>query len=374
MALALTSGVTNVFISQAPLAATDPARELVAARGRMKILLIDDDVDSAEVVRELLENTWPVEVTIAIRAGDAQQLLEQSGFDHVAPFDLIVLDVGLPDFDGIELCRRIRLRPNLSLVPVVMVSGHTDERAIEAALDAGATDYVCKPVRTRELLARIRAALRDKLSRERQRDATHELETATADLRRTNASLERLTAVDPLTQLPNRRQFNQVFVREWRRAARTSSTLAVLMVDIDHFHDFNERYGHLAGDQCLVKVAGALKAAGQRPSDLPARWGGEEFLYVLPDTAIEGASTIAERVRAGVEQLRIPHEGSSTSLIVTVSVGAAAMSPTLDRSAEELLGAADAAMYRAKKLGRNRVSEVAVPARTVWLASDCALP
>lgn len=347
----------------------DPGRDVVGKKGRMKILLIDDDLDAAELVRELLQRTWEVDVTIATTAGEAQTLVEAPGADHAAPFDLIVLDVGLPDFDGIELCRRIRQRASLSLVPVVMVSGHTGEQDIEAALDVGATDYVCKPVRSRELVARIRAALRDKLTRERERHATAELEHATADLKRTNATLERLTAVDPLTQLPNRRQFNQVFVREWRRAARTGACLSVVMVDIDHFHAFNERYGHLAGDQCLIKVASALSAAAQRPSDLPARWGGEEFLYVLPDTQIDGARLVAERVRAAVEQLHVPHEGSTAAPYVTVSVGLATMMPTLDRSAEELLGAADAALFRAKSLGRNRVCEAQVPARTIWLAS-----
>lgn len=335
----------------------------------MKILLIDDDLDAAELVQELIQRAWEVDVTIATTAGEAQRLIERPGFEHGQPFDLIVLDVGLPDFDGIELCRRIRAFPGLSLVPVVIVSGHTGEQDIEAALDAGATDYVCKPVRPRELLARLRAALREKTNRERERDANHELEIVTADLKRTNATLERLTAVDPLTQLPNRRHFNLVFVREWRRAARSGGHIAVVMVDIDHFHTFNEHYGHLAGDQCLIQVAGALTAAAQRPTDLPARWGGEEFLYVLSDTQLEGARLVAERVRAAVERLRIPHGGSAVAPYVTVSVGLASTIPTLDRSPEELLGAADAAMFRAKNLGRNRVCEAAVPARTVWLAS-----
>lgn len=337
----------------------------------MAILLIDDDADAAAAVQELLEHTWRVEVTIAPTAAEAQRLLER-GDGKSAPYDLIVLDIGLPDLDGIELCRCIRKRANLSLVPVVMVSGHTEETDIEAALDAGATDYVCKPVRSRELVARVRAALREKLNRERDRNHSRDLEVVTADLKRTNATLERLTAVDPLTQLPNRRQFNLVFMREWRRAARVSGCLAVVMVDIDHFHAYNERYGHLAGDQCLVKVAGALTAAVQRPTDLPARWGGEEFVYVLPDTQAEGARRVGERVRAAVEKLRLPHAGSTVGPYVTVSVGVAAMMPTLDRSPEELLATADAALFRAKSLGRNRVCEGPVPARTVWLATACA--
>lgn len=346
-----------------------PGRGVVAQPRQLTILLIDDDLDAAELVQDLIQRSWQAEVTIATTAGEAQRLIERQGPVHGAPYDLIVLDVGLPDFDGIELCRRIRAIPSQSLVPVVMVSGHTNEQDIEAALDVGATDYVCKPVRPRELLARIRVALRDKTSREREREHNQELENVTADLKRTNATLERLTAVDPLTQLPNRRQFNNVFVREWRRAARIGGPIAVVMVDIDHFHTFNERYGHLAGDQCLIQVAGALTSAAQRPTDLPARWGGEEFLYVLADTQLEGARLVADRVRAAVERLRIPHEGSAASPYVTVSVGLASTMPTLDRSPEELLGAADAAMFRAKSLGRNRVCEAQVPARTIWLAT-----
>lgn len=325
--------------------------------GPVNILLIDDDYEAAELVSDLLRRTWTAEVSIASTAGEAQRMIEASAIDGGERFDLIVMDIGLPDFDGIELCRRVRKMPTLALVPIVMVSGYCGEQQIEAALEAGATDYVCKPVRSRELVARIRVALREKSVREHERHVTHELEVAAEDLKRTNATLERLSAVDPLTQLPNRRQFNAVLQREWRRAARGAGPLAVVMVDIDHFHAYNERYGHLAGDECLIKVAAALAAVIHRPTDLVARWGGEEFIYVLAETDLEGAALIGEKVRAAIEALAIPHASSDASQVVTVSVGVASTRPSLERSPEELLAMADEALYKAKGGGRNRVSE-----------------
>ena len=170
-----------------------------------------------------------------------------------------------------------------------------------------------------------------------------------------NHDLARLSSVDPLTQLANRREFDLVYQREWRRAARGGTSLAVVMTDVDHFHEYNARHGHLQGDACLVAVAGALRAAAQRPTDRPARWGGEEFVYVLPDTELAGAERVAERVRAAVAALRQPHGGAGAGPWVTVSVGVAATVPVSDRGGDALLEAADAAMLRAKRAGRDQV-------------------
>jgi len=319
----------------------------------VRFLLIDDDRDAAELVEGLVRRTWDVDVEIAGSAGEAERLVDAPG--ATAPYDLMMLDVGLPDVDGIELCRRLRTRPALSAVPIVMVSGQTGEQHVEAALEAGATDYVCKPVRSRELMARIRAVLRDHERRTRAGAAALALERTAAELQVANHDLARLSSVDPLTQLANRREFDLVYQREWRRAARGGTSLAVVMTDVDHFHEYNARHGHLQGDACLVAVAGALRAAAQRPTDRPARWGGEEFVYVLPDTELAGAERVAERVRAAVAALRQPHGGAGAGPWVTVSVGVAATVPVSDRGGDALLEAADAAMLRAKRAGRDQV-------------------
>lgn len=325
----------------------------VAVSIGVRFLVIEDDRDDAELIQALVRRTWDVEVEIAGSAGEAERLVDAPGAR--APFDLLMLDVGLPDGDGIELCRRLRSRPALGAVPIVVVSARTSEHHVEAALEAGATDYVCKPVRARELMARIRAALRDQERRARALDAKQALERAAAELHAINRDLARQSAVDPLTQLANRREFDLTLQREWRRAARGGMWLAVVMTDVDHFHEYNDRHGHLRGDACLVAVAGALRAAALRPTDRPARWGGEEFAYVLPDTDLSGAVLVAERIRHEVAALRVAHGGVGPGPWVTVSVGVAATQPGSGRSADELLAAADAAMFRAKRLGRDRV-------------------
>jgi diguanylate cyclase (GGDEF)-like protein len=334
----------------------------------VRILVIEDDLDAAEHVRALLEATWNAEVTLATRGVEAQALIAAMAKDPEARnFDLVVMDLGLPDIDGVELCRRVRQGSGFARVPILVVTAYSDEEHIEAAFEAGATDYLSKPVRARELVARIRSMLRDQRDRQQLYAATDHLQTVARELERNNEKLQRLATVDPLTQLANRRQFNAGLHREWRRAARTGSTLAVVMIDIDHFHSYNELYGHLAGDQCLIQVAQTLISLGQRPTDAVARWGGEEFVYVLPEADSAGAYQVGERVRAAVESLAIPHAGSSASPYVTVSVGSAAVRPRPGMYPEALLDAADEAMFEAKRLGRNRVCEgnVAEPMQVV---------
>ena len=169
--------------------------------------------------------------------------------------------------------------------------------------------------------------------------------------------LERLSSEDPLTKLPNRREFDRRLALEWGRAHRELQSVALILVDVDCFKAYNDHYGHPAGDACLQRVAGALSSVPQRSSDLVARFGGEEFVVLLPDTSLADAAVIAERMRAAVVATQIKHEYSSAAAIVTASFGAAAMIPTPRTEPGELLAHADAALYRAKAEGRNRVAE-----------------
>lgn len=172
-----------------------------------------------------------------------------------------------------------------------------------------------------------------------------------------NRALEQAANVDALTRLPNRRLFDLVYEREWSRAVRLLEPLAVIAADIDCFKQYNDRYGHQAGDECLRRVAAALATAAQRGTDLVARWGGEEFMAVLPRTGADEAAALAESMRAGVESLAIPNVDSEVAPVVTLSLGVAGSLPERGGTAEELLARADAALYRAKRAGRNRVGQ-----------------
>ncbi len=177
----------------------------------------------------------------------------------------------------------------------------------------------------------------------------------TEELRLVNEELQYLALADGLTGVANKRRFNEFLTAEWRRASQSHGSVALLLLDIDHFKLYNDRYGHQAGDECLARIAAALTTTADRPTDLLARFGGEEFAIILGETDLDGALTVARQVRAIVLDQRIPHAGSTTSELVTISIGVAALAADDTTSASDLIGAADAALYRAKAEGRNRV-------------------
>jgi diguanylate cyclase (GGDEF)-like protein len=177
----------------------------------------------------------------------------------------------------------------------------------------------------------------------------------TGALAEANRRLEELSVTDPLTSVANRRRFAEVLEAEWSRALRQKTSIGLAMIDIDQFKLYNDRYGHLAGDECLRRVAGALKQGLRRGADLVARYGGEEFVLVLPATELAGTYQVAERLRAAIAGLAVPHEDSGYG-IVTVSLGVVAFVPAPETNVEEYLEIADAALYEAKRRGRNQVA------------------
>jgi diguanylate cyclase (GGDEF)-like protein len=173
-------------------------------------------------------------------------------------------------------------------------------------------------------------------------------------LKRKTDLLESLASIDGLTDIPNRRALDQALDQEWRRASRAGAPMAVIILDVDYFKRYNDRFGHAAGDECLRKVARTLTAALLRPADLAARYGGEEFAAVLPETQLEDAGQVAERIRVGVADLALPHPDSEAAPVVTVSLGVAATWPEPNRTLQELVEKADRLLYEAKSSGRNR--------------------
>jgi diguanylate cyclase (GGDEF)-like protein len=293
---------------------------------RPRILAIDDTPTNLLTLGAALGNEFALHVATSGAMG--LELAAQS-----AP-DLILLDVMMPDMDGYETCRRLKADRLTRDIPVIFVTALNSAEDEAFGLEVGAVDFISKPLNSAVVRARVRTHLTLKYQ---------------ADLLRSMAFL------DGLTGIANRRQFEEALQREWRACLRTGTSLALAMIDIDHFKSFNDTCGHVAGDACLRAVAGILHNDMSRPRDLIARYGGEEFACLLPDTDLEGARVKAEQLRHAVQSLGIPHEASGTAPVVTISVGLETFIPTDELTPERLVAAADAQLYKAKHAGRNRV-------------------
>lgn len=314
----------------------------------MKALVIEDTLTSLTVVSHQLERMG----IIPIRAQNGEEGLRL--FQEQNP-DLVLLDIVMPRMDGYEVARRIRaLEKAGEWTPILFLTGLNGDTDLEKGIAAGGDDYLTKPVSEVVLAAKVRAMQRIVQMRYSLLVLTRKLDTA-------NQELTRLSSIDGLTGVANRRQFDEVLSREWRRAARARRPMSMLMVDVDAFKQYNDLYGHQAGDDCLRVVAGALRDQLKRPSDFVARFGGEEFAVLLPETTEDGALLVAEGVCESVRALGVMHEGSSVAPMVTVSVGVATREPGgEERGYLELVAQADRALYAAKATGRNRVTQALV--------------
>jgi diguanylate cyclase (GGDEF)-like protein len=291
------------------------------------VLIVDDTPTNIQILAESLAADYRIRVAAGGRA--ALEVVERQG----AP-DLILLDVMMPGMDGYEVCRRLKENPKTSNVPVIFVTAMNEAADEERGLRIGAVDYITKPFCLPVVKARLQNHIKLKLMTD---------------------VLEAMAWLDGLTGIPNRRRFDEVLEIEWKRALRAGTMLSVIMADVDYFKNYNDRYGHDAGDVCLKRVASALAAAVTRPADLVARYGGEEFVLLAPETDVDGARTLAEQLRSKVGSLCLPHEYSDVAPCVTVSVGYASAAPYRLSSAALLLHEADAMLYYAKRLGRNRL-------------------
>lgn len=311
----------------------------------MKALVIEDTVTSATLICHLLEKMG----LQPVHARDGQSgILE---FKRNKP-DLVLLDIIMPGMDGFEVARRIRqLEKDGEWTPIIFLSARTSDDDLALGISVGGDDYLVKPVSEIVLRAKVRAMQRIAQMR-------YSLLVLTRKLDEANRELTRLSAADGLTGIANRRCFDDTLQREWRRAVRANTPMALLVADVDHFKQFNDGYGHQLGDDCLKNVARVLESCLRRPTDLVARYGGEEFAVIMPETDAAGAAQVAESMREAVHAARIAHAFSSVAPVVTVSVGAAATLPsrTDDEGPRMLLQLADQALYRAKREGRNRVS------------------
>ncbi len=301
----------------------------MASEEQQTILVVDDEPANIQALGSLLKEEYRVRVA---NSGEKALTVVQSG-DQSLP-DLILLDIQMPGIDGYEVCQRLKEDPATSEIPVIFVTALDATSDEERGLNLGAVDYIAKPFNQAIVRARVH---------------TH------MSLKRKTDLLEQIALLDGLTGIPNRRYFDDQLRREGKRSLRQGESLSVLLMDIDHFKGFNDHYGHGAGDQCLQRVATTLKGALSRPSDMIARYGGEEFVALLPGTDAAGAAEVAERLRAAIEGMAVPHEYSSAASVVTLSIGHATYSPEQPGDVlKGLLQSADRALYAAKKAGRNR--------------------
>jgi two-component system chemotaxis family response regulator WspR len=324
----------------------------------MRTLIVDDAAEIRRLIRTFLQKGGFGDVSEAATAEEALGYLGLDGQVSPAgsPVDLILMDVHLPGMTGIEACRRIKAHESLRDLPVVMVTVSNDMACLQASFEAGAVDYLTKPISRIELLARLRSIRTLKEEMDRRKERERELLKVKAELEAANSELQRLSSLDALTGIPNRRRFDEVLAQEWARAQRNGSPLSIALTDIDYFKAYNDAYGHQSGDSCLVAVAGAMKGAAKREIDLIARYGGEEFAAVLPELPSDGAAHVASAFNSAVANLRILHRASRVCHFVTVSVGVATAVPSRSMTASQLLSQADVALYYAKAAGRNGVT------------------
>ena len=295
---------------------------------RQKILVVDDSPLNTKIMETALSEDY--DVLISHNGKEALSICNSNDLP-----DLVLLDIIMPEIDGYEICRRLNRGVKTKDIPVIFLTSLTASRDIEFGLTLGAIDYITKPFSVPIIKAKIKNHLAVKYYQD---------------------TLKINTDVDPLTQIANRRRFDDTMTLEIKKAKRTGTILSVLLLDIDHFKFYNDTYGHLEGDRCLKKVAAALSTSLKRPKDLAARWGGEEFACLLPNTNAKGAQNVAEVLREAIQNLSIPHKSSPVNEVVTVSVGVVASNPMDDNSFDNLLKRADEALYQAKESGRNRIA------------------
>ena len=321
----------------------------------MKILIVDDVQDSLLLLQTILEKAGFEDIVCVNSAPEAFEILGVDEPEKATPFDLIFMDVVMPKIDGIEACRQIKSQEHLQDIPVIMITAKDEEETLKAAFEAGAMDYITKSTSKVVLLARTNSALNLKLERDQRKAREVDLLNTTKLLEEANDKLREQNNQDGLTGIANRRRFNEVLEKEWRRGRRNHKPLAVVMMDIDYFKSYNDNYGHLAGDDCLKEVSGLLHRALKRPADMLARYGGEEFVALLPETDLSGSQVLAEELRLWVERAKLPHAYSAIGDTVTISLGVSAIIPGEDNDVDMLINRADQALYQAKNNGRNRV-------------------
>jgi len=319
------------------------------------ILIVDDTPDNLRLLAGiLLQQGYDVRTVISGRMA----LMAAA----TLPPELILMDICMEEMNGYEVCRQLKRMPQTHDIPIIFLS------ALDGAIDkvmafaAGGIDYIAKPFQMAEVLARVTTHLT--LCRlQKQLQAQNEVlqqqirdrQIVEEALQVANQKLLQLVNTDELTHLANRRRFDEYLAHEWNRMIREKQPISLIFSDIDFFKQYNDTYGHPAGDVCLQRIATVLKSTAKRSTDLPTRYGGEEMVVILPNTPATGALKVARKIQMGLQRLQIYHIGSPVGQYVTLSFGVATLVPTPGLAPRHLIAAADAALYQAKAEGRDRI-------------------
>ena len=295
---------------------------------RKRILIVDDTYANLKLLGSALKRNY--RISVATNGEDALKI----AFSDNLP-DLILLDIVMPGLDGYEVCKRLREDERTHTIPVIFITAKSMVEDEQRGLECGAVDYIIKPFSLPIVEARVRTHL---------------------ELKRHRDMLERMSILDGLTGISNRRHFDEIFAIEWRRAIRNAVPLSLIMMDIDSFKMYNDHYGHQAGDDVIQQVAQCLISCARRTEDLVSRYGGEEFVAILPGCSEDAAVHVAETMRCAVAALNIAHEFSKAARTVTISLGVSTHVPGLESTPETLLKNADRMLYESKMAGRNRVT------------------
>ena len=288
------------------------------------ILIVDDEKTNLDILGSILS---PIYNLIISRSGvRALELAKES-----QP-DLILLDVLMPDMTGFEVIEKVKESEITARIPVIFITGLSNDEDEERGFFLGAVDYITKPFNKAIVKARVNTHIK------------------IIDQMRT---IEKIGLVDMLTKIANRRGFEERLKVEWNRALREKTPISILVMDIDKFKNYNDTYGHQQGDIALKTFADTASKSLMRGVDFAARWGGEEFVILLPGTNIDGAAEIAERVRKNIEAVVIPTD-DGTKTKITVSIGVNSIIPTTNNLTKDFIEKADQALYKAKESGRNR--------------------
>ncbi len=293
-----------------------------------KILIVDDNRQNIEILMDLFRQDY--RVTAAINGERALKIARSE-----SPPDIILLDIIMPDMDGYDVCKILKDDQKTKDIPILFVTAVSEVMDETKGFSLGAVDYITTPFHPPMIKARVDLHL---------------------NLMRKHKLLERYAFIDALTEIPNRRRFDEIMGLEWSRAKRSDKPLSLLLLDIDHFKEYNDTYGHGMGDKVLQKLARVMEVGLRRAGDFVARYGGEEFGILLPYTDVGKAREIARNISLGIQELAIDHSSSPTSTHVTVSTGIATLMPGQEAAGmEEFFNMADRALYLAKNSGRNMI-------------------